>query len=97
MNKLLSILFFLMLSIGISAQSDTYNQMTADGNISQRGGGLSGRNNNDYTKNKTITKGIRVWTVDERFGDTTPVFEANTTQRATWARHASIAYSSTAH
>ena len=72
MNKLLSILFFLMLTIGISAQSDTYNQMTADGNISQRGGGLSGRNNTDSTKNKTIPKGIRVWTVDERFGDTTP-------------------------
>ena len=60
-----------MLSIGVSAQSNTYNQMTADGNVTQRGG-RSGLNKTDSTSNKTVPKGIKVWTIDERFGDTAP-------------------------
>lgn len=62
-----------MLPIGISAQS--YNQMTADGNITQRavGAGRGGSNSSDTTShNKTIPTGIKVWAVDERFGDIKP-------------------------
>lgn len=64
-----------MLPIGISAQS--YNQMTADGNITQRavgaGTGRGGSNSSDTTSHhKDIPTGIKVWAVDERFGDIKP-------------------------
>ena len=47
-------------------QFDQFNQMSPDGNISQR----SSRNMADSLgKDKEIPKGIKVWTVDQRFGD----------------------------
>lgn len=47
-------------------QFDQFNQMSADGNISQR----SSRNMADSLgTDKEIPKGIKVWTVDQRFGD----------------------------
>ena len=49
------------------AQVDTYNQITPDGNVTTRGQ----RNNDQKEGNakKEIPKGIKVWTVDSRFGD----------------------------
>ena len=47
-------------------QFDQFNQMLPDGNISQR----SSRNMADSLgTDKEIPKGIKVWTVDQRFGD----------------------------
>lgn len=47
-------------------QFDQFNQMSPDGNISQR----SSRNLADSLgTDKEIPKGIKVWTVDQRFGD----------------------------
>lgn len=47
-------------------QFDQFNQMSPDGNISQR----SSRNMADsLSTDKEIPKGIKVWTVDQRFGD----------------------------
>lgn len=47
-------------------QFDQFNQMSPDGNISQR----SSRNMTDSLgTDKEIPKGIKVWTVDQRFGD----------------------------
>ena len=47
-------------------QFDQFNQMSPDGNISQR----SSRNMVDSLgTDKEIPKGIKVWTVDQRFGD----------------------------
>ena len=47
-------------------QFDQFNQMPPDGNISQR----SSRNMADSLgTDKEIPKGIKVWTVDQRFGD----------------------------
>lgn len=47
-------------------QFDQFNQMSPDGNISQR----SSRNMADSLgADKEIPKGIKVWTVDQRFGD----------------------------
>lgn len=49
-----------------SNQFDQFNQMSPDGNISQR----SSRNMADSLgTDKEIPKGIKVWTVDQRFGD----------------------------
>lgn len=47
-------------------QFDQFNQMSPDGNISQR----SSRNMADSLgTDKEIPKGLKVWTVDQRFGD----------------------------
>lgn len=47
-------------------QFDQFNQMSPDGNINQR----SSRNMADSLgTDKEIPKGIKVWTVDQRFGD----------------------------
>ncbi len=47
-------------------QFDQFNQMSPDGNVSQR----SSRNNVDSLgTDKEIPRGIKVWTVDSRFGD----------------------------
>ena len=47
-------------------QFDQFNQMSPDGNISQR----ASRNMADSLgTDKEIPKGIKVWTVDQRFGD----------------------------
>ena len=47
-------------------QFDQFNQMSPDGNLSQR----SSRNMADSLgTDKEIPKGIKVWTVDQRFGD----------------------------
>lgn len=58
-------------------QAQTYNQMDPDGNITQRNeyGNNSNFNPNsrDTTKNKVeVPIGVRVWTVDRRFGDVIP-------------------------
>ncbi|MBQ1582164.1 MAG: hypothetical protein II107_06805, partial [Prevotella sp.] len=63
------ILSFLLVVAPITmlAQVDTYNQITPDGNVTTRGQ----RNNDQKEGNakKEIPKGIKVWTVDSRFGD----------------------------
>ena len=56
----------------MTARAQTYNQMDADGNMTQRNGSNGNFNphNNDTTSsNKEIPKGIYVWTVDRKFGD----------------------------
>ena len=48
------------------AQLDTFNQMDEDGNITRRS---SKQNTDSLGTDKEIPTGIKVWTVDERFGD----------------------------
>lgn len=54
----------------MSAQNDYYNQMNPDGSVSRR----STRDNvaDSLGTDKEIPKGIRVWTIDPRFGDVMP-------------------------
>ena len=74
------LLFGLLPSVALS---QVYNQMDADGNITQRdefgnmtGGNTSGNfnpNRRDSTKiTKEIPRGVHVWTIDRRFGDVRP-------------------------
>ena len=61
--------FFLSSSVA-SAQNDNngFNQIDAQGNIMHR----SSRQVDSLGSDKQIPTGIKVWTVDERFGDRTP-------------------------
>ena len=60
------VLLLAMTVLQLSAQE--YNSITPDGMM--RSANRSGRNNNDSVKGKTeIPRGLKVWTVDETFGD----------------------------
>ena len=48
------------------AQFDSFNQMDEDGNVTRRS---TKHNADSLGPDKEIPKGIKVWTVDERFGD----------------------------
>lgn len=48
------------------AQFDSFNQMDEDGNVTRRS---TKHNVDSLGTDKEIPKGIKVWTVDERFGD----------------------------
>lgn len=51
------------------AISQTYNSMDEDGNITQRNENDRFSHNDTTRNNKEIPKGIRVWTIDRKFGD----------------------------
>ena len=73
MRKTIALLL-LFVSYGL-AYSQEYNQIDDSGQITQRGGNSNrnfNKHNNDTTKNKEIPRGIRVWTIDRKFGDITP-------------------------
>ena len=67
MRKIIVLLMLVPICGHVHAQfDDTYNQMDATGNISRRGD----KNMKDSLgTHKEIPKGIKVWTVDTRFGD----------------------------
>ena len=60
------VLLLAMTVLQLSAQE--YNSITPDGMM--RSANRNGRNSNDSVKGKTeIPRGLKVWTVDETFGD----------------------------
>lgn len=64
--KILTLLFFIFPSISFAQFDDNYNQIDAEGNITSR----NKTNRKDTLKNeKEIPEGIKVWTIDSRFGD----------------------------
>lgn len=64
------ILIALFLSLPILAHAQTLNEIDENGNISQPNGNQNfNPHNRDTTQQKTVPKGIYVWTVDRRFGD----------------------------
>lgn len=73
-SRFLVLPFLLAMSLQAEAQ-DTYNRLDADGNYSQGGNGQGGmRNPKDSlgSGNQEIPVGLKVWTVDQRFGDVVP-------------------------
>lgn len=69
MKKLLTILFAAsMMSVNVMAQTDTYNQINADGSTNRR----STQNADSLGSDKEIPKGIKTWTVSRKFGDRIP-------------------------
>lgn len=68
MRRFITHTILLLLSVvAVNAQTDddSYNELTSDGSYSRRS---SSRDSID-NKDKEIPRGIRMWTVDERFGD----------------------------
>lgn len=55
----------------LSAFSQNYNQLTDNGNFMQAGSNTGSRKDSLSSANKEIPKGLKVWTVDERFGERT--------------------------
>lgn len=67
--KILTLLFFIFPSISFAQFDDNYNQIYAEGNMISR----NKTNRKDSLKNeKEIPEGIKVWTIDSRFGDRKP-------------------------
>ena len=62
----LALLALLAWPANLAAQKGTYNQMDADGNVSRRS---SRQATDSLSSNKEIPTGIKVWTVDSKFGD----------------------------
>ena len=64
--KILTLLFFIFPSISFAQFDDNYNQIDAEGNMTSR----NKTNRKDTLKNeKEFPEGIKVWTIDSRFGD----------------------------
>ena len=71
--RVVAILFTLHYSLFTRSQ-DTYKQIDEMGNVTQRSENQNfNKHNNDTTsKNKEVPKGLRVWTVDRKFGNVIP-------------------------
>ena len=64
--KILTLLFFIFPSSSFAQFDDNYDQIDAEGNMTSR----NKTNRKDTLKNeKEIPEGIKVWTIDSRFGD----------------------------
>ena len=73
MRRVVGIILAWVLCLNVGAQE--YNQIDEDGNITT----ASQRRDSVQGKQKEIHRGLKVWTIDERFGDRTPA-EPDTTQ-----------------
>lgn len=60
--------FFCVLSTYMSVRAQDYNQLTENGDYTQAGSQKSHKDSLG-SGNKEIPKGLKVWTVDERFGE----------------------------
>lgn len=73
MMKVLLLLFTFNFYLSSSTYAqDTFNQIDASGNVTQRNTKNFSSHNNDTTRNKEIPKGLYVWNIDRRFGDVIP-------------------------
>ena len=86
MTRFLLSIFLLLSSLTMVAQIDDYNQIDPNGNITRR----DGMANDSTHENKEIPKGLKVWTVSERFGDIVPAIPDTLSHMyPIWEHHAS--------
>ena len=64
---IITIILFMIVPTWLLAQSNNFNRITPDGTITTKG--QRGNNDQDKRTSQEIPKGIKVWTVDSRFGD----------------------------
>lgn len=65
------LLCVLLLMCGLSANAQDYNQLTDDGTFTQAGVNQQNHGRDSLASDKEIPIGLKVWTVDERFGERT--------------------------
>lgn len=65
-------LLFTMLAVSPLMAQDTYNQIDEMGNVTQRNQNFNKHNNDTTSKKKEVPKGMKVWTVDRKFGNVIP-------------------------
>lgn len=65
------LLCVLLLICGLSANAQDYNQLTDDGTFTQAGVNQQNHGRDSLASDKEIPIGLKVWTVDERFGERT--------------------------
>ena len=65
---LISLIAGFLTLVSASAQTDNYNQINSNGIVTNR----SNQSADSLGSDKEIPKGIKVWTVDEKFGDRHP-------------------------
>ena len=56
----------------VDSFDDGFNQMDESGNISRRSENFNKHNKDTTDHNKAIPKGVKVWTVDRKFGNVIP-------------------------
>lgn len=71
MQRLIIVLLGLFAIKGLMAQ-DSFNQIDEMGNVTQRNQNFNKHNNDTTSKNKEVPKGMKVWTVDRKFGNVIP-------------------------
>ena len=69
MTRFLFSIVLLITSLHVTAQIDSYNQMDADGNITRVNDQRRNNAKDSTSQDKEVPKGLKVWTVDNRFGD----------------------------
>lgn len=69
MRRLISILLFVLCLVTTATAQDERFQIDDRGDISRVGSRSTSNNKDSLNKNKEIPKGLKVWTVDKRFGD----------------------------
>ena len=67
--RFIVILLLFFTSQVVSAQTDNYNEISPDGSITTPESRSRKKDTDSLGTDKEIPKGIKVWTVDERFGD----------------------------
>lgn len=68
MKRIIAIILLIVATASVNAQVRDFNQIDEDGKITRAGQ----HNTDSLGSNKQIPKGIKVWTVDARFGDIRP-------------------------
>lgn len=68
MKRIIAIILLIVATASVNAQIRDFNQIDEDGKITRAGQ----HNTDSLGSNKQIPKGIKVWTVDARFGDIRP-------------------------
>lgn len=72
--KTQSLILILLACMATAMHAQVYNQIDETGMITQRdeSNGNFNPNRRDSVQNKEIPRGVRVWTIDRRFGDVRP-------------------------
>ena len=72
MLRVMVTLFTIHSSLFTASAQDTFNQIDEMGNVTQRSQNFNKHNSDSTSSNKVVPKGLRVWTIDRKFGNVIP-------------------------